>query len=372
MLAHARIGKQSSQGFWSNPVTFFPAFADLRGFNCQPVLSLFRSNQFSVAIPLALYVVLLHLGALLGYVQAVAQPAEGGFLYQSWFGWAAVQPFFSALTAAALVFIQALTVNALADEFRLMGERNWFPGLFCALAASSLPDFLFVSAPLVAATFVPLSLLRIYKAYQKPNVTAAVFDGALWIAVASLFYPPALWLLVAVFGGFGVVRVFRLRERFVFVSGAFVPLFLVWLWYFWHDRGSDFRDAQWNGLFQIYRFDAVWNEILMLKTALVVLLTVVFLIGLGSLYSRKSVQARKFVSALYWLLGVGGLSILLRPEWYWEHLLLSSAAMGILLALTFQGLRNRLGAEIFHLVILAFVLVIQFADYFLSLSFSIF
>ncbi|MFN0176559.1 MAG: hypothetical protein ACKVU0_18105 [Saprospiraceae bacterium] len=336
------------------------------------MLSFFRSNQFLVAIPLAFYVILVHIGALTGYVQPLAHAAEGGLLYESWFGWVSKQPFYSAIIAVILVFIQAFTVNTLADEFRLMGERNWFPGLFYALTASALPDFLFVTAPLVAATFVPFSLWRIYKVYQKAHGTAAIFDGALWIAVASLFYPPCLWLLVAAYAGFGVVRVFRLQERFVFLSGAFVPLFLAWLWYFWADRGAEFRDEHWGSLFQLYRFDAVWDEKLMLKTVLVILLALIFLMGLGSLYSRKGIQAQKFVSVLYRFLVVGALSSLLQPEWRWEHIVLPASAMGILLAMTFQSLRNRFWAETCHLAILGFVMVIQFADFFLKLSLSIF
>ncbi|MDO8366483.1 MAG: hypothetical protein Q7T20_06780 [Saprospiraceae bacterium] len=336
------------------------------------MLSFFRSNQFFVAIPLALYVIIVHLGALMGTLQPPAPALDHGLLYQSWFGWVETQPFYSALTATFLVFIQAVSVNVWADEYRLMGERNWFPGLFYTLLVSALPDFLFVSAPLVAATFLPFSLWRIFKAYQKPNVAAAIFDGALWIAVASLFYPPSLWLLVAGFTGLGVVRVFRLHERFIFFTGIFAPLFLVWLWYFWADRGVEFRDAQWGNLFQIYRFDAVFDAKMLYKTMLVAFLAFFSLLGIGSLSNRKGIQSQKFAGVLYWFLAVGVLSLLLRPVWRWEQLLLPAAASGILLSHAFQSMRNRFWAELWHFCILAFVLFIQFADYFINLSDSLF
>ncbi len=330
------------------------------------VLSFFRSNQFFVSIPLALYVVLVHLGALMGAVQPPASPAESGLLYQSWFAWTSNQAFYSAVGAILLLVFQAISVNMLADEFRLMGERSWFPGFFYALTASAFPEFLFISAPLVAATFVPFSLWSIYKAFQKPNVTGAIFDAAFWIAVASLFYPPALLLLIAAFAGIEVVRVFRLKERFVFLIGVVVPLFLGWLWYFWMDRGGDFRQAHFGQLFQWYRFDAVLDVLTLLKTALVVLLSLLFLLGLGSLYRRKGNQAQKFVTVLYWFMLLGAVSSLFRPEWRWEHLLLPVSAMAILLSFTFQNFRNKLWAELWHLGILAFVLFLQFADFFLQ------
>jgi len=336
------------------------------------VLIFFRSNQFFVALPLALYIILLHLGALTGAFQPPGQSAEVGLLYQALFGWVSTEPFYAAVAAALLVFIQAIVINTLADEFRLMGERNWFPGLFYALTVSALPEFLFISAPLVAATFVPFSLWRIYNAYQKPNVARAILDGALWIGVASLFYPPALWFIVAAFAGFEVVRVFRFHERLVFLIGFFIPLLLGWLWYFWADRGGEFRASQWGNLFQWYHFDAVIDTKTLLKTALIVLLALVFLFGLGSLYSRKGIQSQKFASVLYWFLAVGAVSVLLNSAWHWAHLLLPASSMGIMLSLSFQSMRNRRLAELWHLGILLFVFFIQFADYFLSLLYSVF
>lgn len=288
-------------------------------------------------------------------------------MYDTWLLWITKNPLWSAMSAMLLVLVQAILVNMLADNFRLLGERNWFPGLFYGLAASAFPEFLFLSPALVAATFVPISLWRIFNAYQKPHVTAAIFDGAFWVAVASLFYPPALWLLIAAFAGYEVVRIFRMQERFVFLTGAFVPLFLAWVWNFWFDKGGEFRAVQWSNLFQLYGFDLVLTEKEGLKVALMVALAVVFVGGLGSFYSRKGIQAQKFVSVLYWFLAIGGITAFLNGKWYWEHFLLPAAVMGILLALSFQGMRSRLWSEGWHALIFGAVLLLQYFAYFLPL-----
>lgn len=325
-----------------------------------------------MAIPLAVYLVLVHLAALLGFITPPDGAAKGGLLYQSWFAWTAAAPFFSALAALVLVFLQSVAVNALADEFRLMSDRSWFPGFFYGVAASALPDFQFVSAPLVAATFVPFALWRIYNAYQKPQVTAAIFDSGLWIAVAALFYPPALLLLVAAFAGLEVVRVFRMYERVVFLIGAFVPLFLAWLWYFWANRGGEFRDLHWGGLFQLYRFDTVWDEKMMVNAGMIGLLAVVFVLGISSINSRKGIQSQKYVAVLYWFLGLGICTIFLQPAWSWAHFLLPAAAVGILLAFAFQSFRHRQWAEIWHLVLFLALFFVQFSDFFLQKTAALF
>jgi hypothetical protein len=90
-----------------------------------------------------------------------------------------------------------------------------------------------------------------------------------------------------------------------------------------------------------------------------VLLLLVFLFGLSTYYQRKLIQAQKAVTTLYWVLLTGGLLILFRSEWHWEHFLLPAAAAGIFLAFSFQGIRNRLVAEMLHLALLGLLFFIQ-------------
>lgn len=298
--------------------------------------------------------------ALFGWVQVSPWPASNGsLLYQSWFGWAENAPFYSAIAAAVLVYIQAMMVNWLVDEFRLMSERTWFPGVFYILITSALPEFLFVSAPLVAATFVPVALGKVFRSYKITKASALVFDAALWMSVASLFYPPALILLVAAYSGVMVMRSFNLREQLVFFTGAVTPLFLAWLWFFWVDRGTEFRSLQFGEIFQLYRFNVTFDTRMVLKTALLVLLLFVFVFGLTRYFQRKLIQTQKAITTLYWVLFTGGLLVLLRSQWRWEHFLLPAAAAGIFLAFSFQGIRNRWMAEILHLALLALMFFIQ-------------
>lgn len=314
----------------------------------------------------------LHLGALSGQVAPVETSTGGGLLYQSLFGWLKENAFASAAMATILVFFQALFVNLFSDEFRLMGERNWFPGLFYALVTSALPDFLFVSSALVGITFIPFTLWRLYKAYQKPNVTDAIFDGALWIGVGSLFYPPVLILSLAAYAGFEVVRVLRFHERFVFLFGLFTPLFLGWLWFFWGDKGAEFRDIQWGQLLQFFDFQLSWGEANLLRTGLVLILLFLMLLGLGPLGARKLIHTQKYFNVLYWFLAVGLSTFFFQKSWSWEHFLILSCPIGILIAYAFHNIRTRAWAEGLHFTLLVLVLAVQYASYVLTPLYSIF
>ncbi|MEO6758963.1 MAG: hypothetical protein ABIO24_05875, partial [Saprospiraceae bacterium] len=232
--------------------------------------------------------------------------------------------------------------------------------LFYVLAASCLPDFLFLSPPLIAATFIPLSLRRIFQAYKVPNATALVFDAGWWATLGSLFYPPTIFLLLAAYAGVNVMRSFNLREQLVYLSGVFVALFLAWLWYFWSDRGGTFWAVQFSGLFGFYHFAPDMGTERILKTLVIAILLCTVVLSFGTYFHRKLIQAQKCVSTLYWFLFVGGGVILLQYDPSPAHLLLIMPSVGIFMALSFFSLRNRLIAEVFHFALLGVVLFIQF------------
>lgn len=331
-------------------------------FNPTAVLLFFRNIQFTNAITLAFYVALLHLAAILGYIQPPPPMADAGHVYLDLFSWAQGSPFWSAIAAAVLVYCQALIVNGLADSFRLMGDRNWLPGMAYVLAASALPDFQFLSPPLVAATFVAFSIRKIFETYKSPKSATLVFDTTLWVAVSSLFYPKAILLTPALFISIGVMRSWNMRDQVAFVCGFLVPLILAWLWYFWEDLGGEFRGQQFGGLFEFFKFDKVLDTGMMLKGSLLVFLLLFFVLNFGTFSRNKSMHAQKCNTVLYWVLFTGTGIALMRPDWRWEAFALMCTPAAIFLAMTYQNMRRQF-AELFHAFLVIYVVVLQFYYY---------
>jgi hypothetical protein len=328
-------------------------------FNPTAVLLFFRNIQFTNAITLAVYVVLLHLAAILGHIQPPSPMADAGHVYLSLFGWAQHSAFWSAFAAMVLVYCQALIVNGLADSYRLMNERNWLPGMAYVLTASALPDFQFLSPPLVAATFVAFSIRKIFDTYKSPKSAMLVFDTTLWIAVGSLFYPKAILLAPALFISIGVMRSWNFRDQVAFVSGFIVPLFLAWLWYFWKDMGSEFRGQQLGGLFEIFKFDTALDAEMMQKGGFLVFLLLFFVLNFGAFSRNKSMHAQKCNTVLYWVLFTGTGIALMRPDWRWEAFAMMCTPAAIFLAMTYQNMSRRF-AELFHILLVVYVLVLQY------------
>jgi hypothetical protein len=325
------------------------------------LLFLFRNNRITSAIPLALFVLLTHAPALLGYAQAARlAPEQEGVLYQWLCGWLTEYPRLSALFAALLVFVQALLVNNLADEFRILEDRSWLPALLYAWCTALLPDFLFMSAPLAAATFIPVAVRRICKIYKAKKATSLIFDSGFWIAVAVLLYPSAAFLPLGMLIGVNIMRSFGLRDQWVFVSGTVAAFALAFMACFWEDQGGLFLSRQMSDWLGLYRFQPERQlPALAYSLALLVLMTYVVL-SFGGYYFRRLIETQKYISVLYWVLFGAIAGALLQPAAHWAHYLLAMPAVGILVAMSLAGIRRRLIAEILFLLLLGALGALQF------------
>lgn len=344
-----------------------PAFVELRRFffdiaiSARKVLFLFRNNQVSTALILAIYVALLHLPAILGFVEPAAMAGPGqGLLFGDIFGWLAAGPRRSAIAAAVIVFIQSLLINYLADSFRMMNDRNWVPGAMYALVVSCLPDLLFLSPALVAVTVVPIALGRVFSVYKQSSAFGAVFDSAFWLTLGCLFHPPLAWLLPVCFIGFFSLRSFLLREQVVFFIGIFIPFMLALTFYFWFDSALAFLAGQFSrGLgVAIYTMpDSLYTG---LKAGLILILLIIVLLGFNIYYYKKLIQVQKYITILFWFLIAGLIAVLLHSNGAPDCFALLMPPVAIFLSYSIQSLRNAFMAEIFHFALFAAVFFIQF------------
>jgi hypothetical protein len=325
------------------------------------VLAFFRNNQFSTAILLAVYIGLLRLPALLGFIKIPPEICMNtGVLGESLCQFTAQIPSLSALIAAILVLFQAVLINNLDAIFRINADRSWFVGLFYVLIITILPSFLFLSPALLAISFIPISLRNIFEAYKQQSASTILFDAAFWISVGSLCYPPLIFLLLAAFIGIGILRSFTFKERLIFLSGSFVPLFLAWLWLFWHDNGGFFWKQQFGDLFGFYHFDTHWTMKSMIQSGLLVSMVLVSVFSFGTYHYKKLIQTQKYVDILYWFMFIASLGVLLRvlpQEMYW---LLVTPSLGVFIGSSFLSLKNKSLAEVFHLILLGTILFLHF------------
>src|SRR5215203_4943969 len=76
----------------------------------------------------------------------------------------------SALLGSALAFfllyVQALMINYFMNEFRMVGKPTYLPALAYLLLTSLLPEWNFLSSPLVATTFILWTIINLFRLYN--------------------------------------------------------------------------------------------------------------------------------------------------------------------------------------------------------------
>ena len=320
------------------------------------VLSLFRSNQLVVGILLIFYILLLHAAAFLLPPPALASPMGiGSLLLVEWLG---DEPRFEPFVPVVLVFLQAMLASYLIFQNRLLPSLNLFAGVLLALVASAAPSFLWFHPMQAANVFLLLALIQLAATFRVAAVADRIFNTGFHIGLASLFAAPYLWFLIAGIAGLVVLRTTRMREILMLLIGALVPHLLAGVVYFWFDRFDLYWSRQWLLPFGLPILQPIqlldWISLILL-----LILVAVVLFSYNANLGRTTIEVRKRVDLIYWILLIGSLSLLTYAGVTAAHMQVLAVPLGILLAFNFTRADQRT-AEAVHLVLLTIVLLLQF------------
>ena len=142
-------------------------------------------------------------------------------------------PFFFAVVAFALNLAIAFILNNFINAERLMNRSNFLTGMAYMLLTSLLPSFNLLSSNLVAAVLLLTAFTMLYKSY---NVKNNIFNAALLIGLASLFYFPAIFFTICAFLALAILRPFRFAEWIVLLLGLMTPYYFYAAYLFLTDQ----------------------------------------------------------------------------------------------------------------------------------------
>lgn len=328
------------------------------------MLSLFRTNQLLYSVFLLIYAAVLRVSHIVLPDENWA-PSAPGLLSDRAYDLLGGYSAWSASVAALLILvIQAAAINAIALRYRLGEASNLFPGVFFVLLCSILPDMMHLSPALMANGFLLIALNEMFSVYKKPAAAAAIFNIGFWIAIASLFSPAYIVFLLLGFTGLNLLRGLSVRERLMMLVGAVLPYFLGGVYLFWTGNLEQGIAQQIHKGFSWWAFkpdDGFPVSAAAVVYGLVILLA---LINYAGLVFRKTIQVQKYISMLYWMLLIGGATMLVQPGVQIEQWLAVAIPAGILLGFIFTKLPNR-WAESLHLMLFAAILILQYKEFFL-------
>jgi len=197
--------------------------------------------------------------------------------------------------AFSLLYIQALMINYMVNEYRMIVKATYLPAMAFMLITSLLPEWNYLSSPMLANTFIILMFVYLFRLYNSPNARPQVYNIGLIAGITSYIYFPSAAFVICVLLGLMILKPFRLNEIVLFFLGCLTPYYFhaVYLFLF-----SKLNFANFFPLISIevpHIKNSIW---LAIST---VLLTIPFLIGgyyVQANLRKMLIQVRKNWSVL--------------------------------------------------------------------------
>lgn len=140
--------------------------------------------------------------------------------------------------AFLLIYMQALIVNHCVNEYRMTARQTYLPAMSYLLITSLVPEWSYLSAPLVASTFVVWAFSKLFELYNTGPSNTKIYNIGLLLGLASFFYFPAILFSVCILIGFMILRPFRLNEFFLMLIGLLTPFYFFAVYLFLTNRLS--------------------------------------------------------------------------------------------------------------------------------------
>jgi hypothetical protein len=257
------------------------------------VIAVFKQKSPGNIAVLFIFGLLIKLPLFL-YPKPAVATVNDGRLYH-WFIQNINSPVSSSMVAFVLIYGQALMINYLLNEYRMITKPNYLPGMAFMLITSLLPDWNYLSAPLMANTFIIWMFIYLFGQYNTGNARGQVYNIGLIAGISSYIYFPSAAFIICILLGLMILKPFRLNEIALFALGCLTPYYFHGVWLFLSDQLNRSNFMPYISIKVPVIRNSIWIA------AGTILLTIPFLIGgyFVQVHLRKMlIQVRKNWSVL--------------------------------------------------------------------------
>jgi len=320
------------------------------------VIGIFKNNLFFNSLLLLPYVIIIRIHTLLNPIVYSAQESDT-LLTKFVFGFvdsALIQN----ILAILLIYFHVLYINRLVIKHRLANQITLLPGLIYAILVSILPEFSLLTPFLIVNTFVLIGIGQIFKTYKRPKAADILFNIGFLIALAAVFEPNYIILLLVGLIGLFVLRSMKIKEVFQLTSGALLVLFAFCSILYLMDI-SILPELKKLSLIPRLTILESRGESLY-KIAIIFSVSVFTVLSYGSYTIKKSIQNQKKIDILYWFMIAALLLLLLNTSIEASQVLLLFIPLSILLNFNFINIKSILIQEVIHIGVLALLFALNF------------
>ena len=208
--------------------------------------------------------------------------------------------FLSKLIGAILVVTIAFMISRLNTKFIIISERTYLPSFIYIFIVCGLVPYKELYPILPAIVIFLIAFERILDAFKHESLSYKIFDAALLLSIASLFYFNILFFIVFVWISIITLRPFHWREWVFILLGIFIPYFVLFSIYYLSNTSIVPILTAIRGNFIIETSYTIYKA----QYAIVAMLILLILISsryIIRIFSNKKILARKTFNLFFWL-----------------------------------------------------------------------
>ncbi len=296
--------------------------------------------------------------------QLLQYQQEAGSLLRGIYNSLGQSPKLYALLTGALLLGQGLFLNMFVNRYRLSKRPSFIPSIAFILLSFSVAGMNQFSPTLLANSFLLAALWSLYRCYDKKVSFGNIFNAGFWVGVAALCYWASSVYMLAVALGMVLLRPFDWREIVVLLAGFGSPVLWIFTYHLLEDNAAAWWAMDITSKYGLPTLQITWDIFNLMSVAVWALLVGVSLWNWGKLQQKTTIQEQKYLTIIFIMMLMGGLTLLAQPTVFVEHLTLFTLPLGVLFGLQLQAIRHDGVAELVHLFAMMLCLAVQYQYWF--------
>ncbi|HEY4194395.1 MAG TPA: beta-carotene 15,15'-monooxygenase, partial [Mucilaginibacter sp.] len=109
-----------------------------------------------------------------------------------------IPPIVNLFSASVLVFIQAILINYLVNQYNLLGKSTFLPALMYITLSGLFIPFLMLSPPLICNFLVIWMMFKMFELYNGDDTKSISYDLGMIVAIGAMIYLPFIYMFLAI------------------------------------------------------------------------------------------------------------------------------------------------------------------------------
>lgn len=332
------------------------------------LVRIFKKSHWYSPLLLLIASVLLWLDVFISPDKAIETiSGSGNALYNMLLPAITAYPGTAVVIAFLLLLLQVFMINYVATSKGFTDRYSALPGLIYLLLMSSTAGMIAPNPVILANVFLIPAVNKLLNVYENEHVIKEVFNISFLIALASLFFVPALAFFLVLILSIFVYYIASIRSILAAITGLITPYFFLSLYFFMQD-GQILLNLDHNIEIEplaIFSLDVnIYEQVFIVVLSL---LSFFSILRLQLAYrSTKPIRVRKRITMLMIILLFSVLSYVLAIDNIHVHYGIIMIALSIALAVFFYDIRYNRFTEVLFALFVLIAVAGRFSGYFLS------